>query len=99
MAIGISAGGMSAGQLVMIPLASVLTLWFGWRTSYFWLGVGLLVLVLRSRCSSSATTPRAGSAPLRRDGHAGRRGAAGRGGKVASASGSRTRCTSRSSGS
>ncbi len=46
MAIGISAGGMSAGQLVMIPLASVLTLWFGWRTSYLWLGVALLAVVL-----------------------------------------------------
>ena len=42
MAIGISAGGMSAGQLVMIPLASVLTIWFGWRTSYLWLGIALL---------------------------------------------------------
>src|SRR5256885_16037859 len=46
LAIGLSAGGMSAGQLVMIPLASVLTIWFGWRTSYFWLGIGLLVVVL-----------------------------------------------------
>jgi MFS family permease len=46
MAIGIAAGGMSAGQLVFIPLAATLTLWFGWRTSFFWLGVGLLVVVL-----------------------------------------------------
>jgi len=46
MAIGISAGGMSAGQLVMIPLASALTLWFGWRTSYLWLGIALLAVVL-----------------------------------------------------
>ena len=46
MAIGISAAGMSAGQLVMIPLASALTIWFGWRTSYLWLGIALLVVVL-----------------------------------------------------
>ncbi|MBI4271449.1 MAG: MFS transporter [Candidatus Rokubacteria bacterium] len=45
-AIGIAAGGMSAGQLVVIPLATMLTLWYGWRSSFFWLGVGLLVLVL-----------------------------------------------------
>jgi MFS family permease len=46
LAIGLTAGGMSAGQLVVIPLAMALTLWFGWRASYFWLGIGLLVLVL-----------------------------------------------------
>ena len=45
-AMGIAAGGMSAGQLVVIPLATVLTLWFGWRMSFLWQGVGLLVLVL-----------------------------------------------------
>jgi MFS family permease len=45
-AMGIAAGGMSAGQLVVIPLATALTLWFGWRTSYLWLGVGLLLSVL-----------------------------------------------------
>jgi predicted MFS family arabinose efflux permease len=43
---GIAGGAMSAGQLVVIPLATALTLWFGWRTSLFALGVGLLVLVL-----------------------------------------------------
>jgi predicted MFS family arabinose efflux permease len=37
---------MSAGQLVVIPLATVLTLYFGWRASFLWLGVGLLVLVV-----------------------------------------------------
>src|SRR5712691_5280231 len=46
LAIGIAAGGMSAGQLVVIPLATALTVWFGWRTSFLWLGIGLLVLVL-----------------------------------------------------
>ena len=44
--IGIAAGGMSAGQLIIIPLATVLTVWFGWRTSFLWLGIGLLALVL-----------------------------------------------------
>jgi MFS family permease len=43
---GIAAGGMSAGQLIVIPLATALTLWLGWRMSFFWLGVGLLVTVL-----------------------------------------------------
>src|SRR5262249_15866043 len=46
LAIGIAAGGMSAGQLVVIPLATALTVWFGWRTSFLWLGIGVLVLVL-----------------------------------------------------
>jgi predicted MFS family arabinose efflux permease len=45
LAIGVAAGGMSAGQLVVIPLATVLTLWFGWRASFLWLGLGLIALV------------------------------------------------------
>jgi MFS family permease len=45
LAIGIAAAGMSAGQLVVVPLAAALTVWFGWRSSFLWLGVGLLVLV------------------------------------------------------
>jgi MFS family permease len=45
-AIGLAAGGMSAGQLVVIPVAMVLTLSSGWRSSYLWLAVGLLLLVL-----------------------------------------------------
>jgi MFS family permease len=32
-AIGLAAGGMSAGQLVVIPLAMSLTLSYGWRTA------------------------------------------------------------------
>src|SRR5712691_547565 len=31
LAIGIAAGGMSAGQLVVIPIATVLLVWFVWR--------------------------------------------------------------------
>ncbi|HXH82652.1 MAG TPA: MFS transporter [Candidatus Tectomicrobia bacterium] len=46
LAMGIAAGGMSAGQLVVLPLATFLTYWIGWRASLFWLGVGLFVLVL-----------------------------------------------------
>ena len=46
MAMGIAAGGMSAGQLVFVPLASVLTYSYGWRTSFLWLGVGLLALIV-----------------------------------------------------
>ncbi len=45
-AIGVAAGGMSAGQLVLIPLASSLTLAYGWRTSVLWLGLGLLAIIL-----------------------------------------------------
>jgi MFS family permease len=46
LALGLAAGGMSAGQLIMFPLATWLTYWFGWRVSYFWLGLGVLLLVL-----------------------------------------------------
>src|SRR5499427_9646895 len=43
---GVAGAAMSAGQLVVIPLATWLTLTIGWRQSYIWLGLGLLVLVL-----------------------------------------------------
>jgi MFS family permease len=46
LAIGIAAGGMSAGQLVIIPVATVLMLWFGWRMSFLVLGLGLLGIAL-----------------------------------------------------
>ncbi len=46
LAMGLAAGGMSAGQLIVIPLATALTVWFGWRTSFLWLGLGLLALVV-----------------------------------------------------
>ena len=46
LAFGIAGGAMSAGQLAIIPLATWLTLAYGWRTSYLWLGALLLVLVL-----------------------------------------------------
>ena len=41
--LGILGGGMSAGQLVVFPLAVWLTVHFGWRNSFFWLGVALLL--------------------------------------------------------
>ena len=46
LAIGIAGGAMSAGQLVVIPLATGLTLAYGWRMSFVWLGAGLFFLVL-----------------------------------------------------
>jgi MFS family permease len=46
LAMGIAGAAMSAGQLVVIPLATWLTLTVGWRQSYVWLGLGLVVLVL-----------------------------------------------------
>jgi MFS family permease len=46
LAMGIAGGAMSAGQLVVIPLATGLTLAYGWRVSYLWLGLGLFFLVL-----------------------------------------------------
>jgi MFS family permease len=46
LAIGIAGGAMSAGQLVVIPLAAGLTVALGWRTSFLWLGIALFLLVL-----------------------------------------------------
>jgi MFS family permease len=43
---GLIGGAMSAGQLVVIPLAVALTLTLGWRQSYIWLGVLLFVVAV-----------------------------------------------------
>jgi MFS family permease len=43
---GIAGGAMSAGQLIVIPLATALTLTVGWRASFLWLGAGLMVLII-----------------------------------------------------
>jgi MFS family permease len=43
--IGIAGAAMSAGQLIVVPLAMWLTLRLGWRQSYLWLGAGLFVLI------------------------------------------------------
>src|SRR2546425_272971 len=47
-----------AGQLVMIPLATWLTLTVGWRQSYVWLGLGLFVLILPLAVVFIRTDPR-----------------------------------------
>jgi len=84
-AIGLAAGGMSAGQLVFVPLASYITGHHGWRWSFLALGVGLLVLVvpvglwlLRSTPEErglrpfGATGPRQSAADIVAAQHAGR---------------------------
>jgi MFS family permease len=43
--IGIAGAAMSAGQLIVVPLAMWLTLRLGWRQSYLWLGAGLFALI------------------------------------------------------
>ncbi len=44
--LGIAGGAMSAGQLIAFPLATALTIWFGWRASFLWIGLGFILLVL-----------------------------------------------------
>jgi predicted MFS family arabinose efflux permease len=44
--LGLLGGAMSAGQLVVVPLAVWLTLTMGWRQSFLWLGVALVFLVV-----------------------------------------------------
>jgi MFS family permease len=43
---GIAGGAMSAGQLIVIPLATAITMYFGWRSSFLWLGAAFLVVIL-----------------------------------------------------
>ncbi|HET9492472.1 MAG TPA: MFS transporter [Methylomirabilota bacterium] len=85
LAMGVAAGGMSAGQLVVIPLATALTVFFGWRSSFLWLGVGLLVLVLpvgawlvRNNPEERGVRPYGSSGPLATAAQAAARQAAGR---------------------
>jgi MFS family permease len=68
--IGVLGAGMSAGQLVVIPIAAVLLLHGGWRTTLFWLGVATLVVfaplafaVIRDRPRNSAQNKTQGAAP------------------------------------
>jgi MFS family permease len=56
--IGIAGAAMSAGQLVVIPLATWLTLTIGWRWSYLWLGLGLVVLILPVAAALLRNDPR-----------------------------------------
>ena len=44
--LGILGGAMSAGQMVVVPLAMALISLYGWRASFLWLGVGMLALAL-----------------------------------------------------
>lgn len=44
--LGIVGAAMSAGQLIVIPLATALTLWLSWRTSFLVFGAAVLVFVL-----------------------------------------------------
>jgi MFS family permease len=55
---GVAGAAMSAGQLVVIPLATWLTLTVGWRQSYLWLGLGLVVLILPLAATLLRNDPR-----------------------------------------
>ncbi len=44
--LGILGGAMSAGQMLVVPLSMLLIGLYGWRASFLWLGVGILVLAL-----------------------------------------------------
>ncbi len=72
LAIGVSSAAISVGQLGIIPLAAVLTLNQGWRTSYLVLGLGLLVFVfplvagfLRNEPEERGLQPYGATGPLR----------------------------------
>jgi len=43
---GVIGGAMSAGQLIIVPLAVIFTLTFGWRQSFIWLGILLFVVAV-----------------------------------------------------
>jgi MFS family permease len=43
---GVIGGAMSAGQLIIVPLAVILTLTLGWRQSFVWLGILLFVVAV-----------------------------------------------------
>jgi len=44
--LGILGGAMSAGQMLIVPLAMLLIRYYGWRSSFLWLGVGILMVAL-----------------------------------------------------
>jgi MFS family permease len=44
--LGILGGAMSAGQMLVVPLAMALISLYGWRASFLWLGTGMLLLAL-----------------------------------------------------
>ena len=45
-AMGMAHAGRSVGSMVMVPLATFLIAWAGWRGAYLWLAVGITVLLL-----------------------------------------------------
>ncbi len=72
LAIGLAGAAISVGQLSIIPLATVLTLDRGWRTSYLVLGLGLLALVfplvaafIRNEPEERGLKPYGATGPLR----------------------------------
>jgi MFS family permease len=46
LALGVVAGGMGAGQFVILPVMASLIERFGWRTAFFWLGVAIIAVAL-----------------------------------------------------
>jgi MFS family permease len=44
--LGILGGAMSAGQMLIVPLSMVIIRLYGWRASFLWLGIGVLLLAL-----------------------------------------------------
>ncbi len=72
LAIGLASSAISLGQFGIIPLAAAITLGYGWRMSYFVLGVGLLAIVLpvavgliRSDPEERGIRPYGATGPLR----------------------------------
>jgi MFS family permease len=44
--LGILGGAMSAGQMLVVPLSMIIIRLSGWRSSFLWLGIGVLLLAL-----------------------------------------------------
>ena len=44
--LGILGGAMSAGQMLVVPLSMVIIHLYGWRSSFLWLGIGVLLVAL-----------------------------------------------------
>jgi MFS family permease len=67
LAVGIAVTGIGLGTLLVPPLAALLIKAYGWRTSYFWLGlVGAAVLALASLPAASAAVPEGPAGSIRR---------------------------------
>jgi MFS family permease len=44
--LGVLGGAMSAGQMLVVPLSMVIIHLYGWRSSFLWLGIGVLLVAL-----------------------------------------------------